>query len=85
MITGHTHNLSAFPITDYNGTRWGVQTGCLADPHSSAFIHYIEDAPADWRSGFVLLSWENGKMLMPELVMVSGEDEFQFRGCVNRI
>jgi hypothetical protein len=85
MITGHTHNLSAFPITDYNGTRWGVQTGCLADPHSSAFIHYIEDAPTDWRSGFVLLSWENSKMLMPELVMVSGEDEFEFRGCVNRI
>jgi len=85
MITGHTHNLSAAPITDYNGTRWGVQTGTLADPKSEAFIHYIEDAPTDWRSGFVLLSFENGRMLMPELIMVSGEDEFEFRGCINKV
>lgn len=85
MITGHTHNLSVAPVTDYNGTRWGVQTGTLADPHSDAFIHYIEDAPTDWRSGFVMLSWENGRMLMPEMIMVSGEDEFEFRGCINRV
>ncbi len=89
FITGHTHNLSAFPITDFSpafnlGTRWGVQTGCLADPHSAAFL-YAEDSPKDWRSGLVLLSWENGRMLMPELVMVSGEDEFEFRGCINKV
>ena len=89
-ICGHTHNLSAFPITDLSpafnmGTRWGVQTGTLADIHSDAFVHYTEDAPVDWRSGFVLLSWENGRMLMPELVMVSGEDEFEFRGCINKV
>jgi hypothetical protein len=84
FISGHTHNLSAFPLTDYNGTRWGVQTGCLADPHSVCF-NYAEDQPKDWRSGLVLLSWENGRMLMPELVMVSGEDEFEFRGCINKV
>lgn len=85
MICGHTHNLSTFPVTDYNGTRWGVQTGTLANIHSDAFVHYTEDAPVDWRSGFVLLSWENGRMLMPEMIMVSGEDEFEFRGCINKV
>ena len=85
MVTGHTHNLSTFPITDYNGTRWGVQTGCLANPKSDCFVHYTEDAPTDWRSGFVMLSWENGRMLMPEMIMVSGEDEFEFRGCINKV
>ena len=85
MITGHTHNLSTFPVTDFKGTRWGVQTGCLADPHSEAFIHYTETNPTDWRSGFVLLSWENGRMLMPEMIMVCGEDEFEFRGCINKV
>jgi hypothetical protein len=89
-VTGHTHNLSTFPITDLSpafnmGTRWGVQTGTLADIHSEAFVHYTEDAPVDWRSGFVLLSWENGRMLMPEMIMVSGEDEFEFRGCINKV
>jgi len=33
----------------------------------------------------VLLSWENGRMLMPEMIMVSGEDEFEFRGCINKV
>ena len=89
-ITGHTHNLSTFPVTDLSpafnmGTRWGVQTGTLADIHSEAFVHYTEDAPVDWRSGFVLLSFENGRMLMPEMIMVCGEDEFEFRGCINKV
>ena len=89
-ICGHTHNLSTFPVTDLSpafnmGTRWGVQTGTLADIHSEAFVHYTEDAPVDWRSGFVLLSFENGRMLMPEMIMVCGEDEFEFRGCINKV
>ena len=89
-ITGHTHNLSVFPITDLNpafnmGTRWGVQTGTLADIHSDAFVHYTEDSPVDWRSGGVLLSWENGRMLMPEMFMVCGEDEYEFRGQIHKI
>ena len=89
-ITGHTHNLSVFPVTDLSpafnmGTRWGVQTGTLANIHSDAFVHYTEDAPLDWRSGGVLLSWENGRMLMPEMFMVCGEDEFEFRGCINKV
>ena len=89
-VTGHTHNLSTFPVTDLSpafnmGTRWGVQTGTLADIHSEAFVHYTEDAPVDWRSGFVLLSWENGRMLMPEMIMVCGESEFEFRGCINKV
>jgi predicted phosphodiesterase len=79
MITGHTHVLCASPISNYQGTFWGVQTGCLADPQSQTF-EYCEDSPKDWRSGFVMLSFDQGRMLMPELVMVCGEDEVEFRG-----
>lgn len=89
-ITGHTHNLSVFPVTDLSpafnmGTRWGVQTGTLADIHSEAFVHYTEDAPVDWRSGFVLLTFDNGRMLMPEMIMVCGEDEYEFRGAIHKV
>ena len=85
IITGHTHVLCASPITGYQGTWWGVQTGCLANPLSSTF-EYTEDSPKDWRSGFVLLSFDQGRMLMPELIMVTDEEngEFEFRGCVNQ-
>jgi len=89
-ITGHTHNLSVFPITDLNptfnmSTRWGVQTGTLADIHSEAFVHYTEDAPLDWRSGFIVLSFDRSRLLMPEMVMVSGEDEYEFRGAIHKV
>jgi predicted phosphodiesterase len=85
MVTGHTHNLAVQPITDYNGTRYGVQTGCLADPHGEQFMAYTEDSPKDWRSGFALLSFERGRLMLPELIQVCGEDEFEFRGCINKV
>jgi hypothetical protein len=58
----------------------------LADPHSSTF-EYCEDSPKDWRSGFVMLSFDQGRMLMPELIMVTDEEngEFEFRGCINHV
>ena len=85
MVTGHTHNLAVQPITDYNGTRYGVQTGCLADPNAEAFLAYTEDGPKDWRSGFALLSFERGRLMLPELIQVCGEDEVEFRGCINQV
>ena len=85
IITGHTHNLAVQPVTDYNGTRYGVQTGTLADPDSEQFVHYTEDNPKDWRSGFALLSFERGRLMLPELIQVCGEDEFEFRGCINKV
>jgi hypothetical protein len=53
----------------------------------SATFEYCEDSPKDWRSGFVMLSFDKGRMLMPELIMVSDEQngEFEFRGCINKI
>jgi predicted phosphodiesterase len=79
IVTGHTHVLCASPISNYQGTYWGIQTGCLADPMSETF-EYCEDSPKDWRSGFVMLSFAEGRMLMPELIMVCGEDKVEFRG-----
>ena len=86
IITGHTHVLCSSPISNYQGTFWGIQTGCLANPLSSTF-EYTEDSPKDWRSGFVMLSFDQGRMLMPELIMVTDEEngEFEFRGCINKV
>ena len=86
IITGHTHVLAVQPISNYQGNFFGVQTGCLADPLSNTF-EYCEDSPKDWRSGFVMLSFDQGRMLMPELIMVSDEQngEFEFRGCINKV
>jgi hypothetical protein len=92
IATGHTHVLSVDAYTDHspnfqNGTRYGIQTGTLADPKGNQFIDYCEDNPVNWRSGFVLMTWHNSQLLMPEMIQVWDEDEgeVQFRGKVWKI
>lgn len=84
FVTGHTHVLAVQPVTDYNGTKYGVQTGMLANPDGNQFSDYTEDNPKDWRSGFALLTYERGQLLMPELIQVWDEKagEVQFRGQI---
>ena len=80
IFTGHTHVLTLSPISTFDQkTYWGVQTGTLADVNSDSFT-YCEDNSKDWRQGFIMASWENGKLLMPEMVLVNDEDSVQFRG-----
>ena len=85
FITGHLHSLKVNPWTDYNGTRYGVDTGTLADPSAEQFIHYTEANPTNWRSGFVLLTFVNGRLLWPELVCKFDDDSVEFRGKVIRV
>ncbi len=82
IITGHLHSAKVTPLTDYNGTRWGVDTGCIADPDHRAFLDYREDNPSDWRDGFGVLTFFRGRLLHPELVLRFDETHVQFRGEV---
>lgn len=83
-VTGHTHQLEVKPFTDYRGTRYGVQTGTLSDLHGAKF-GYAEDNPQNHRSGFVVLTFKDGRLLQPETVSVWDEDHVEFRGRVWRI
>ena len=85
MVTGHLHSQKVQPITDYNGTRYGVDAGCLADPDAAAFTDYTEDAPKNWRSGFCVLTFRDGRLLCPELVTVWDSGSVQFRGDLIRV
>ena len=51
------------------------------------FVDYTEDNPVDWRSGFVILTYHNGKLLLPEIVQTLDEQEgtYQFRGKVHYV
>ena len=69
MVTGHLHRLCVVPWGDYNGRRWGVDTGCLADPTGDQFA-YMEEAPTAGCSGFAVLTFKNGMLLPPELCEV---------------
>lgn len=86
MITGHLHSLGVRPYTDYNGTRYAVDTGTLAAPDGPQFT-YGEDNPANHRSGFAVLTFYKGKLLPPELVEVIDEEVglICFRGQVVKV
>lgn len=81
MVTGHLHRLQAVPWTDYNGTRWGVETGTLAQPYGPQF-NYTEGNPVNWRSGFVILRFRDGELLMPELVLIHDALHWEHQGKI---
>jgi hypothetical protein len=82
IVTGHLHSLKVTPFADYNGNRFGVDTGTLAETNGPQFMDYMEDGPANWRSGFAVLTFKDGRLLWPELVHKWDEDLVEFRGEV---
>ena len=85
MVTGHLHSAKVQPITDYNGTRYGVDTGCIADTFHPAFQGYTEDNPKNWRGGFGIFTYEDGFLLQPELALSVDHNTFQFRGKLIKV
>ena len=79
-VTGHLHSLKVTPFADYNGNRFGVDTGTLADVGGPQFVNYLEDSPTNWRSGFVVLTFKDGQLLWPEIVHKFAEGQIEFRG-----
>lgn len=79
IITGHLHALNVSAYTDYNGTRWGVDGGTLAAIAGPQFYNYTEQNPLNWRSGFVRLRFEDGKLMWPDVLYVVDER----KGIVN--
>jgi Calcineurin-like phosphoesterase len=86
FISGHLHSLKVTPWTDYTGTRYGVDTGTMACVKDQQFI-YAENNPLNWRSGFAVLTFNNGRLMPPELAEVVDEDKglYYFRGQVMKV
>lgn len=82
-VNGHLHSLKVAPWTDLTGTRYGVDTGSLANVWGDQF-EYTEDSTRNHRSGFAVLTFYEGKLMPPELCEVLNEDEglVYFRGEV---
>jgi len=78
MVTGHLHSLKVTPYTDYTGTRFGVDTGTLAEPFGPQFEDYTEDAPRNHASGFAVLTYHKGKLLWPSVCHVIGDGVVEF-------
>ena len=81
LVSGHLHSLKVTPFSDYNGVRFGVDTGTLAEIDGPQFT-YAELNPSNHRSGFAVLNFFNGRLLWPELVHKFDENLIEFRGQV---
>lgn len=87
-VTGHTHLAQIVAHTDWSGTKYGVDLGCVADVNSRFFAAYTEKGCTGWRSGAAILQWADGEMLPPELLQVvrespvPGEGRVYFRGSL---
>jgi hypothetical protein len=85
VATGHLHSLRVTPYTDYNGTRWGIDTGMLADPSGPQFAPWLEANPTDWRAGFIVLTYAGGQLMWPEVVHVVDAGVVEFRGALYEV
>ena len=85
IVTGHLHSAKVVPFGDYNGHRYGVDCGCLADPHGPQFLAYTEDGFRNHRSGFVVLKFVDGELLEPSLCLTWDDNHVQFRGEIIRV
>ena len=81
IVTGHLHSLKVTPFSDFNGVRFGVDTGTLAEIDGPQFT-YAELNPSNHRSGFAVLNFFNGELLWPEIAAKHSEGHIQFRGDV---
>jgi hypothetical protein len=85
IVTGHLHSLKVTPFADYNGNRFGVDTGTLAEPNGPQFENYLEDSPTNWRSGFAVLTFHNSRLMWPELAHKWAEGKIEFRGKIHDV
>jgi Calcineurin-like phosphoesterase len=78
IITGHTHQLQITAMRDRRGSRWGVETGMMADPTGPQF-QYSEGTPSRSQQGFAVVTFdEDGTMFPPELCeMINGRPVFR--------
>lgn len=81
IVTGHLHRLAVTPWADYNGRRYGVDTGTLANPHGPQF-DYSENNPSPHTSGFAVLNFKDRMLLPPELVEVINGKAYFRAECV---
>jgi len=69
IVTGHLHRLQATIVSDYNGTRWGIDTGTLCETDGDQ-MSYAEGNPSNHCSGFAVLTIINGRLIQPEFCAV---------------
>jgi hypothetical protein len=78
IITGHLHKGVVTPFSDYNGTRYACDLPTMADPYGPQFVDYTEDSARNHRSGFAVVTFHKGKILQPQMALVTDDGVIDF-------
>jgi hypothetical protein len=81
FVHGHLHAQKLITYENAHGSIYGVDLGMLAPKNHPGF-DYVEDDCVNWRSGFAVLTFRDGKIMTPDLATVTDEarGELYFRG-----
>ena len=75
---GHLHNMNDNARPSFNGVRYSIDCGSLADPESEGFDYGEGNIPHI--CGFAVLTYQAGRLLKPEFAYLH-EGEMWFRGA----
>jgi hypothetical protein len=64
-VHGHLHKLNINRQATFQGIRYSIDTGSLADPLSDAFDY--TEGNFDHQQGFAVLTYRNGRLMPPDL------------------
>lgn len=78
FVHGHLHAQKLVSWENAHGTVYGVDLGMLA-PKDHPGFDYTEDDCVNWRSGFALLTFHDGRLEVPDLATVTDEEKGQLR------
>lgn len=79
-VTGHTHELGCKAHRGFKSTHYGIKTGMLAENDQAEFDYRLGKPGLNWQSGFAVLTWVDGMLLMPEFCAVREDGNAYFRG-----
>lgn len=79
-LTGHTHELGCKAHKGFKSVHYGIKSGMLADDEQQEFDYRGGRPGFNWQSGFAVLTWVDGMLLMPEFCAVREDGRAYFRG-----
>lgn len=75
MVTGHTHRLNVRALSDFNGTRYGVEHGTLCAP-TGPQLDYAEHNPLDMQEGFIVMTVDEMGMMFEPVFVLNGRAKY---------
>lgn len=81
IATGHDHRAGVAMWRNYTGLKYGMRSGFMCDSATDPqFVHYLECKEPNWHPAFLVLTWADGRLLQPQVVLKHDDNRVDFGG-----